>query len=485
MNSESTRSWQKLIDKVGRGLMVRTDSRLVRKGEVFVAIKGASLNGADFIPVALKRGAKYIVTSEPGLVSASRSVQVILCQDVPAALGELAASHFKTAEHQLKLVGITGTNGKTTTAFILEHLLAAAGLKVGIMGTVFYRWPGFSLDATLTTPNCWTLHELIANMAASNVGVVIMEASSHALAQQRMAGLSFDTAMLTNVTQDHLDYHGNMEAYFRAKAELFRTLPSADKMCVLNYDDPYGAQLAGELPNVLGYGLGTPPRNIDTLRGRRKNNSSKGFTLQVRSKEHKWEVDTPLIGGHNAMNLLAAMCAGTCLGLGHKEFQLLNGFMGVPGRLERIRNNRGLDIFVDYAHTPDALTNVQKTLRAITRERLITVFGCGGDRDRTKRPLMAQAVARFSDIAILTSDNPRHENPLDIMSDARPGLEGCPVIEEEPDRRSAINMAVSMMQKGDVLLVAGKGHEAYQQVGDEKFDFSDVVVTSAAVEALG
>ncbi len=485
MYSNQARSWQKLIDKVGRGLMVRTDSRLVRKGEVFVAMKGANVNGADFIPLALEQGAKYIITSEPGLVPANKNVQVISRQDTPIALGELAAAHFKTAKHQLKLVGITGTNGKTTTAFILEHLLAAAGLKVGIMGTVFYRWPGFSLDATLTTPGCWTLHELIANMSGSDVDVVIMEASSHALDQQRMAGLSFDTAVLTNVTQDHLDYHGDMEAYFRAKAGLFRTLPSTDKTCVLNYDDSYGARLAGELDNVLGYGLSTPPRNIDSLRGRRKNSSSKGFTLQVRDKERKWDVDTTLIGAHNAMNLLAAMSVGATLGLGYKDFQLLNGFLGVPGRLERVRNNRGLDIFVDYAHTPDALTNVQKTLRAITSGRLITVFGCGGDRDRSKRPLMAQAVARFSDVAILTSDNPRHENPLDIMSDARPGLEGCPAIEEEPDRSSAINMAVSMMQPSDILLIAGKGHESYQQVGDEKLDFNDVAVTSAAVEALG
>lgn len=484
MHSDPTRSWSELLDLVRRGLMVRTDSRLVREGEVFVAVSGAKVDGADFIPAAIERGAKYIVTSQAERVSTDRDVRVILRPDVPSSLGELADAYFKTSQQHLKVVGITGTNGKTTTAFIIEHLLASAGLKVGVLGTVFYRWPGFSLDATLTTPDCWTLHELMANMEKSDVDAVIMEVSSHSIDQQRIAGLNFATAVLTNVTQDHLDYHGDMETYFRAKAKLFRELPSPTKTCIVNYDDPYGARLVKELPNVLGYGLNYPKPVPNCLVGRIKDSSSKGFTLDVRGPERHWSITTGLIGEHNAQNLLAAQGVALSLGLNPKEFQHLKTFPGVPGRLERVRNDRSLDIFVDYAHTPDALVNVQRTLRGLTTGRLITVFGCGGDRDRAKRPLMARAVARFSDVAVLTSDNPRHENPLDIMSDARPGLEGCPKIIEEQDRGTAIQMAVGLMRQNDVLLIAGKGHESYQQIGDMKIDFNDLAVTAAAVEAL-
>lgn len=477
--------FEALLEKVAQGLMVRTDSRLVRPGEVFVAMPGAQMAGAKFIPAAIEAGAKYIVTSEPERAAAARGVREILHPDVPAALGELAGAYFKTAEHRLKLVGITGTNGKTTTAFIVEHLLASAGLKVGLMGTVFYRWPGFTLDATLTTPDCWTLHELLANMEKSDVDVAVMEVSSHSIDQRRVAGLSFDTAVLTNVTQDHLDYHGDMESYFRTKAELFRTLPSRDKVCALNFDDPYGARLARELPGVLGFGLGSPLPGVDCLAGTIRNSSSKGFTLEVARGEKTWRINTPLIGAHNGLNLLAAQAVGTSLGLNGKEFRKLEKFQGVPGRLERVENERGLDIFVDYAHTPDALLNVQRALRPLTTGRLITLFGCGGDRDRTKRPLMAEAVAQLADVAVLTSDNPRSENPLDIMADARPGLAGCAAVVEEQDRATAIDLAVRMMQGGDVLLIAGKGHESYQQIGDHKIDFSDVAVTKTAVEALG
>lgn len=485
--NEPNIAWKKLLDKVSRGLMVRTDSRMVRQGEVFVAMPGANVDGAAFIPAALKNGAKFIVAAEGTRIDSAGDVRVLLRPDVPAALGQLANAFFKTDEHSLKLVGITGTNGKTTTAFVLEHLLVKAGLKVGVMGTIFYRWPGFSLDATLTTPDCWTLHELLANMADADVDVVVMEASSHSIHQQRIAGLSFDVAVLTNVTQDHLDYHGDMENYFRAKAELFRTVPSGTKTCIVNYDDPYGARLAGEIPGCVGYGLGKPISGVDCLAGSIRNASSKGFTLETKRGEKTWSIETGLIGNYNGLNLLASMAVGAALGLNGKESKRLESFAGVPGRLERVLNDRGLDIFVDYAHTPDALVNVQRALRPLTTGRLITVFGCGGDRDRTKRPLMAKAVASMSDVAVLTSDNPRHENPLDIISDARPGLKegnASIAIIEEQDRATAIELAVHMMKDGDVLLIAGKGHETYQQIGDVKTDFNDVSQAKAAVEGL-
>ncbi|MGE4291284.1 MAG: UDP-N-acetylmuramoyl-L-alanyl-D-glutamate--2,6-diaminopimelate ligase [Desulfovibrio sp.] len=486
MSTPEETAWAELLAAVTGGLRVRTDSRKVLDGEVFVALPGSKVAGMDFIPAALQRGAKYIVAERDGGWTRDSDATLLVRPDAAEALGELARAHFHADDQHLKLVGITGTNGKTTTAFIIEHLLASAGLKAGLMGTVAYRWPGFSLDATLTTPDCWTLHELIHNMADSDVDAVVMEASSHSIEQKRIAGLRFDVAVLTNVTQDHLDYHGDMENYFNAKAELFRTRPNQDKTWVLNYDDPYGRRLLAEAPLALAYGLGEAPPDRDVLRGEILSSSSAGLSLRMHRQGATWELDSPLIGRHNAQNLLAAQAVGLCLGLGQRDLRRLESFAGVPGRLERVPNEHGLDVFVDYAHTPDALINVLTALHGLTRGRLLTLFGCGGNRDKTKRPLMAQAVARMADVGILTSDNPRHEDPLAIMADAKPGLAGCPQAIEEPDRYAAIVRAVGLMEPGDVLLVAGKGHENYQQIGDEKFPFSDVEAVGRAIqEVLG
>lgn len=486
MSTPEMAAWSELLAAVAKGLRVRTDSRKVLPGEVFAALSGSKVNGTDFIPAALERGAQYIVTQQNGSWTDGHDAELLVRPDVAEALGELARAHFHADEQRLKLVGITGTNGKTTTAFIIEHLLSSVGLKTGLMGTVAYRWPGFSLDATLTTPDCWTLHELICNMARSDVDAVVMEASSHAIEQKRIAGLQFDVAVLTNVTQDHLDYHGDMESYFNAKAALFRERPKSDKAWVLNYDDPYGRRLIPEAPLAVPYGLGEAPEGCDALRGEILSSTSAGLSLRMHYQGASWELTSHLIGHHNAQNLLAAQAVGLCLGLNQRDLRKLEDFAGVPGRLERVPNAHGLDIFVDYAHTPDALINVLTAMRNLTRGRLLTIFGCGGDRDRTKRPLMAQAVARFADVGILTSDNPRHEDPLAIIADARPGLAGCTESMEEPDRYAAIVNAVQRMQPGDVLLVAGKGHENYQQIGDEKLPFSDVEAVGRAIrEVLG
>ncbi|WP_022661323.1 UDP-N-acetylmuramoyl-L-alanyl-D-glutamate--2,6-diaminopimelate ligase [Paucidesulfovibrio longus] len=486
MSTPQEAAWSELLEAVARGLRVRTDSRKVLPGEVFVALPGSKVDGTDFIRAALERGAKYIVTQRDGQWTRGLDAALLVRPDAAEALGELARAHFHADGQHLKLVAITGTNGKTTTAFIIEHLLAAVGLKAGLMGTVAYRWPGFSLDATLTTPDCWTLHELISNMARSDVDAVVMEASSHAIEQRRVAGLHFDVAVLTNVTQDHLDYHGDMESYFNAKAELFRARPKTDKTWVLNHDDPYGRRLLAEAPQALSYGLSEAPEGCNALRGEILTSSSAGLTLRMHHQGSTWEMSSPLIGRHNAQNLLAAQAVGLCLGLSQRDLRKLEDFAGVPGRLERVPNEHGLDIFVDYAHTPDALVNVLGALRELTRGRLLTLFGCGGNRDKTKRPLMAEAVAKYADVGVLTSDNPRHEDPLDIITDARPGLADCRLSIEEPDRYAAIVRAVGLMEPGDVLLVAGKGHENYQQIGDEKLPFSDVEAVGRALrEVLG
>ncbi|MGE4551469.1 MAG: UDP-N-acetylmuramoyl-L-alanyl-D-glutamate--2,6-diaminopimelate ligase [Desulfovibrionaceae bacterium] len=483
VDTQERSAWEALLEKVGQGLMVRTDSRSVQPGEVFVAVPGAAVDGARFIPDALARGAGYVVTAEPAEALPEEHRAKHVPHSRPAlALGDLAAAFFHTKNLKLRLVGVTGTNGKTTTAYLLEHLLTAGGLKTGLMGTVAYRWPGFSLDARLTTPDCWTLHELLANMERSEVDAAVMEVSSHALDQHRVAGLRFDAAVFTNLSQDHLDYHHDMETYFRAKARLFTECPAPDKLAVINYDDPAGRRLLDMLPGAVGYGLTPAPDGVAALRGEILRHSVAGMTLRMTWGGRSWDLDTHLVGAHNAQNLLAAQAAALGLGLPQRELRKLADFTGVPGRLERVVNPFGLDIFVDYAHTPDALDKVQTALRELNPARLITVFGCGGNRDRAKRPLMAASVAKHADVAILTSDNPRHEPPLKIIEDAAPGLAGCPETHIEPDRAAALALAARLMQPGDVLLIAGKGHETYQQIGDERRHFNDVEVMSQALE---
>lgn len=385
----------------------------------------------------------------------------------------------------MKLVGITGTNGKTTVSYLIERLLSSSDFKVGVIGTVSYRWPGFEQEAPLTTPGCWQLHELISRMTAAGVDVAIMEVSSHALDQMRVAGLNFDAAVITNVTQDHLDYHGDMETYFKAKCLLFKHYPNALKRGIINFDDPYGRRLLECYSPSIGFGLDEScASGGESLCGEMISCTGHGMQLQMTFSGQSWVIESDLIGRHNGSNLLAAQAVGLHLGLTPKQMDVFAEFDGVPGRLERVRNNKGLNIFVDYAHTPDALENVLRTLKDLNFKRVITVFGCGGDRDRAKRPLMAEAACRYSDVAVLTSDNPRTEDPLRIIDDVRPGLKGCETTIEDPDRASAIRKAVAEMTAEDVLLVAGKGHETYQIIGTEKRDFSDAAEVSKAIKEI-
>jgi UDP-N-acetylmuramoyl-L-alanyl-D-glutamate--2,6-diaminopimelate ligase len=468
--------------------MVQTDSRAVKPGEAFVLMASAGEKAADFLADALSRGAGWIVADHNTPVPGDTTAALVRVDDTGDCLGQLAQAYFRTREQAMQVVAITGTNGKTTTAYLLEGLLSACGRKVGVLGTVAYRWPGVSIEASLTTPGCWRLHELFAKMGKDGVDTIVMETSSHALHQKRVAGLEFDAAVLTNLTQDHLDYHGDFESYYQAKNLLFRTYPREDKHKAANADDPYGMRLLGEYADALGFTLkGAQAKGGNSmLQGDLVECSPSGLTLRMEWEGKCWSLNSGLVGAHNASNLLAAQALALGLGLGPGDMQPLAPFTGVPGRLERVANDRGLDVFVDYAHTPDALENVQRALRDAGFKRLITVFGCGGNRDRTKRPLMAQAVAKLSDVAVLTSDNPRFENPLDIIADVRPGLAGARQSVEEPDRYQALCKAVALMQPGDALLVAGKGHEPYQLIDGVKHPFSDVEAVGRAIrEVLG
>lgn len=459
------------------GVPVAAHSAKVLPGGVFVAMAGNAADGARFVPDAVARGAAWVVGVPGTALPEGAAARLVTVDDPRVALGTLAGARYGADRMAMPVAAVTGTNGKTTVSYLLERLGTAAGKKVGVLGTVAYRWPGFSRDASLTTPDCLTIHENLAAMDRAGCDLAVMETSSHALDQDRLAGLSFATAAFTNLTQDHLDYHRDMETYFAAKAKLFRHYLVDPARAVLNFDDPFGLRLLREFPQAIGYGLGKPPHGFSRLlAGGIREHGRDGLVLGACFGDEAFEVASPMPGRHNAANILAAMGLALALGLPVETFASLADCHGAPGRLERIPNPAGLTVLVDYAHTPDALENVLSAAREFTPGKLYAVFGCGGDRDRAKRPLMAAAVARYADVAVLTSDNPRHEEPLAIMEDAKPGLAGARRAILEPDRRRAIELALGAMRPEDVLVIAGKGHETYQQIGDVKYPFSDAAV---------
>lgn len=461
--------FENVLDMLRNGTGLRTHSARVQAGDVFVALPGTKVDGARFIDDAVQRGARIVIHAR-GVDVTRRDGVVYLPVDEPArALGLLARAAFGTEAGLPRVVGVTGTNGKTTTAHLVHHLLQENGIAAGLIGTVRCSWPGTDLAASMTTPDCLSLHELVGRMTRDGVQCLVMEVSSHALVQDRLAGLPVEVGVFTNLTQDHLDYHGDMERYFEAKARLFL---GRDKCAsgVVNLDDAYGRRLKAERPDLLGMGIDAEDAE---LRAGILSLGTWGMHLAVSHGGKRFELRTGLVGRHNAYNLLSAMGAGLLLGLAEEELESLGRASGAPGRLERVPNERGLDIFVDYAHTPDALENVSVALKAMGFTRLITVFGCGGDRDATKRPLMGQAVARHADVVVVTSDNPRTEDPESILDQIEPGLKDAAVVLREADRAKAIGLAIDAMRPGDALLIAGKGHEDYQIVGAEKRHFSD------------
>ncbi|MFW6388889.1 MAG: UDP-N-acetylmuramoyl-L-alanyl-D-glutamate--2,6-diaminopimelate ligase, partial [Desulfohalobiaceae bacterium] len=454
--------WSKLLEHASQGCGIKADSRQVQTGDIFVALPGNRAHGDDFILDALQRGAKYVLGANSQAVPEHSRSKFLACKAPALALGELAAARYQTRQRKFQLVGVTGTNGKTTICYLLEHLFSRAGYKVGVIGTVSYRWPGWEMQANLTTPDCLQLHELLARMQNDQVDLVCMEVSSHALTQQRLAGLEFDLALFSNLSQDHLDYHGDMRDYFKAKASLFTNPSLGLPKAILNMDDAYAQELAGLCSDVLGYGLQDSSLE-NYLQGKLLCLGRQGLRLEMHYQHKTWELSSCLPGRHNASNLLAAQAAALALGLESEKLSVLQEFQDIPGRLQRVPNSQGLQIFIDYAHTPDALANVLAALRQMGFSRLLVVFGCGGDRDREKRPLMGRAVAEYADLAFLTSDNPRNEDPHQIMEQVLPGLQGCPQVLQEPDRRRAIDLALGQLGTPDALLVAGKGHEDYQQ----------------------
>lgn len=460
------------------------DSRQVVPGSAFFALRGAAVDGQRFIDDALQRGARLIVCEVERPLPPQ--VTCLVVDDARQALALAAACYFDDPTAKLLVIGVTGTNGKTTVSYLLEALLRQAGHRPAVIGTVNYRFEGQVLESSHTTPESVDLLALVARFQAAGADSLILEVSSHALEQRRVDGIDFDLGIFTNLTPEHLDYHGDLEAYFAAKCRLFTGLGKrGPKQAVVDIDGPYGRRLAEQCPQLWSCGLSSQAA-VHPLTSRL---SLAGIEARIASPAGEFELHSKLRGEFNLSNLLCAATAGLALGLEPDTVAAaLAAAPAVPGRLEPVANDLKALILVDYAHTADALDKALETVQGLRPQRIITLFGCGGDRDRSKRPAMGEVAARRSDLVIVTSDNPRSEDPQAIIEDIRPGLEtvrggewslqravsegrgGYVVI---PDRRAAISFAVGLLAAGDLLMVAGKGHEDYQQIGDQRLHFDD------------
>jgi len=452
---------------------IHFDSRLVEPGGVFFALEGVSADGRDFIPQALERGAAAIVAKQA--YGADTDAVWIEVPDAREAMGRSAANWWGNPTRDLPVIGITGTNGKTTTALIAHHLLESSLFRAGLVGTIEYRVGDEVRAAPHTPPEAPDLQALFREMVDAGCRAAVMEVSSHGLVQHRTTGVRFDVGVFTNLSQDHLDYHGSMEAYFGAKCLLFERMEQdgGTGVMIVNADDRYGERLLKR----RGWDLATVTFGQSAGADFQASGIRSGFDgtqFQLRAKGRQYLVRTPLIGLFNVYNTLAALAASVSAGLNMREaIANLATCPQVPGRLERVEGlQTNYRVFVDYAHTPDAVRNVLETVRSLEPKRLITVIGCGGDRDRGKRPLMAQAAEKASDYVILTSDNPRTEDPQQILRDAETGFHGTRR-ETVEDRKAAIGRAIDLAGERDIVVIAGKGHETYQEVNGVRHEFDD------------
>ena len=465
---------------------VAYDSRKVAPGEIFVAIPGLKQDGRRYVEDALARGATAVVLEGADLLE-GRSVARVLVGSARAALARLADAYFGHPSGSLTAIGITGTNGKTTTSYLVDGLLAAQGRRTGLIGTVQYRIGTLSIPAGQTTPEALETQQLLRRMVDEGVTGVAMEVSSHALALSRVEGIDFDVAVFTNLTQDHLDFHVTMDAYRDAKRHLFVLLAAGHKptrTAVVNADDASGLAMVADLPlHTLTYGV----RGRADVRPTRWSSGAEGIRMNVRTPAGHLDIASPLVGEHNVENLLAATGVGIALGMEPALIARALGSVGsVPGRFERVEAGQPFLVVVDYAHTPDALERTLETARKLRGPggRLAVVFGCGGDRDRGKRPLMGGIAARLADRVWVTSDNPRSEPPEAIIADIVAGIPGGIALDRHetiPDRKAAIQRALTWAGAGDVVVIAGKGHETYQIIGSDVLPFDDRAQARAAL----
>jgi UDP-N-acetylmuramyl-tripeptide synthetase len=505
---------ERLQDKTIRS--ITADSRQAGPGALFVAIPGLTVDGHDYLEAAVKKGCAAVLVGK-GRCRGWKHAKVACLEaaDTPKALGQAAAGFHGQPARRMLMIGITGTNGKTTTTYLLESIIRQAGGNPGVIGTVNYRYNAVEIPAPFTTPDPVSLHRILAEMAESGVTHVIMETSSHALEQKRVAGILFDAALFTNLSRDHLDFHGDMVSYFASKKMLFTEYLKQDGKAVVICDErddagaDWGRRLLTELraDKTLGY-TGKKGRTLldcgfrgTAVAVREARESLAGTVASLATPAGELRVRSDLVGTFNLKNLLGAVGVAVALGISPEEIVAgLAQAQAAPGRLERVQAPAGVSVFVDFAHSPDALANVLQTMRRLTKGRLIVIFGCGGDRDRGKRPLMGKVAGTLADVVVLTSDNPRSERAADILRDIEAGLWETPLprlriealLAREamrgydiiPSRREAIRETIRHAQAGDVVLLCGKGHETYQITPEGRFFFDDRLEAAAQAAVL-
>ncbi|MCM8757883.1 MAG: UDP-N-acetylmuramoyl-L-alanyl-D-glutamate--2,6-diaminopimelate ligase [Candidatus Omnitrophica bacterium] len=451
---------------------ITCDSRKVKKDFIFVAIKGFKDDGFRFIPEAIKRGAKVVVSYRMPKTKDISGASCIIVKNTRKTLSELSSILFKAISQKIKLIGITGTNGKTTTAYFIENILKRNGKAPLVIGTIDYHFKDKYFPSLNTTPSIEDTYNLFSEAVKEGINYAVMEVSSHALSQDRVAGLHFSYAIFTNLSRDHLDYHKRIENYFSSKAKLFLKLNRED-FAIINYDDPYGKKLLKlTKAKIISYGLN---KKADFFAYKIKLRPQ-GSLFTVKSSQGRFDFFSPLIGRYNLYNILAGICFAFSEGLNLNSIrEAMVEFNPPSGRLQKVKVPLDYHVFVDYAHTPSALKEVLLTLKGIFKKRIILVFGCGGDRDRGKRPQMGRIATELADLSIITSDNPRSEDPLKIAKDILRGIKkkNYKMI---IDRKEAIFYALSSAKRDDVVLIAGKGHENYQIIKDKKFFFNDCKV---------
>ncbi|MDD8021472.1 MAG: UDP-N-acetylmuramoyl-L-alanyl-D-glutamate--2,6-diaminopimelate ligase [Acidobacteriota bacterium] len=456
-------------------------SKMVEPGNVFVAIKGQRADGHNYLSEALSQGAAAVVSERPK--PATLNLPWIQVADSREALALMASNFYGHPGDRLKTIGITGTKGKTTITYILEAILKAAEFRPGVVGTVEYRWLGERISAQRTTPEAPDIQKILKQMVEDGISHCLMEVSSHSLDLKRVCGLSFDLAIFTNLSGEHLDYHQTMENYFEAKKKLF-FLNHKRQASIVNIDDPWGRKLLSELPmKTISFGL-TPEAIV---RAEKFTISHSGMTATISYPGGQLTFSSPLIGKYNLYNFLAAISASLVLAIPVPAIlKGINSITTIPGRFEKISNKLSLNVIVDYAHTDDALQNLLEAIKSLNPQKIILVFGCGGDRDRLKRPRMGQVAARLANWTIITSDNPRSEEPGNIISEIEQGFkkESRDNYEKISDRKKAIEKAILMAQKGDWVVLAGKGHETYQIFKDRTIHFSDVETARMILSGL-
>lgn len=462
------------IVSLNKNINICSDSRLVKEGDVFVAIKGSVCDGHEFMDSARANGAGFVVSQK---ICNCKGAKLVLVDDTTQALGMLVQSSRGNPASKLTCFAVTGTNGKTTVAFLVQSVVQNAGFKCGLIGTILYDTGVKRLHSPMTTPDSIAIADMTSQMVEAGSKYMVIEASSHALDQNRLATINFKAAAFTNLTGDHLDYHKTEECYLEAKTLLFKNL-AKESTAVLNKQSKHAKKIAEKTKaNIMWYAVDEPADLTATI----KCMDVSGTEFVMSYKGQLQSLKTPLLGLYNISNLLAA--GGLCLAGGFDLETTARGLEAmnvIPGRLEKIDYDADFSVVIDYAHTDDALTNVLETLKLICKGRLIVVFGCGGDRDRTKRPRMAKAAEKYADFIVVTSDNPRSEQPEYIIGEIMTGFDN-PVaenIEVEVERADAIKIAIDMAEKDDIILIAGKGHETYQIIGNEKIDFSDQKVAT-------